>query len=858
MNDDPQGRRRGSLKLRLAATTLVVILVLLIVPPFISVSRYRNRISQLISASLGRPVRISSAELRMLPRPSFVLTDLIVDEDLAYGAEPILHANTVTAAIRLLSLWRGRLQIDRISVDEASVNLVHTRTGQWNLDALFQTAGQAGAGSSRAVPFPYLEATNSRINIKDGVEKLPYSLVNSEISFWREDAGTWRVRLRGQPARTDVNLDLPDTGIVRLEATLRRAQDLRNMPLRLDLDWREAQLGQLSRLIIGSDEGWRGDLTGEMHVDGTVDSAQVKMRLRASGVHRAEFAPASPMDFDASCNLVYHYASRGMENLLCDSPVGEGRARLTGNVESGHEPRMTVELDRVPVQVALDTLRTLRSGIDPGIQVSGAVSGRLDYAPVVADSTLISNSSIATGARQSGSRKPRNRPHVEPAGPLTGGLIVAGLRLTGGPLARPLQIAKVSIDAVAGQPSALLASTSVPMGGAAPLAVSARLGLSGYAADVRGSASYAELHNLLELGGERAATALGRVSGTAPGIEMHAEGPWVLPRSPAISGSVIDGSTPASALVSGPLDQVTATVTVHDANWQADFLPTPLEITSGTLRADASGMRWDPVSFTFGSVKGTGSLSFPARCPPDDPCVPHLTAHFDSIDSAAIQAAILGAKRPGTLLSSLMARLRPSEPNGWPSLLGTLTADALSLGPVTLNKASATVEVAPEGTKIASFAADLLGGTVSGSGAVTPGARPSYQFEGQFNKLRAPDVGQLLAMNWSGDEISGNGKIELSGLTENELASSARGNVHFEWRQGAVLGGDSPDLELPETLNKFDRWTADAEIANNAVVLKQNQVLRDGRRSSVEGSAEFGDPPRVMFGPAPEASSARR
>jgi hypothetical protein len=357
-----------------ALSVVAVILALLIVPPYVSVSRYRNRISQVLAASIGRPVRLSSVELRILPRPSFVLTDLVVEEDPAYGAEPILHANTVTASIRILPLWRGGLQISRISVDEASLNLVRTDAGQWNLNPFFRTAA-AGAGSSagseRTIPFPYLEATNSRVNVKNGVEKLPYSLVNADLSVSQESPGAWRVRLRGQPARTDVSLDLPDTGVVQLEATLRRAPELRQMPVHLDLEWTQAQLGQLSRLVLGSDEGWRGDLRGELHVDGTADMAQVKTRLRALGVHRAEFAPASAMDFDASCGFVYHYSSRGLEKVLCDSPVGDGRARLTGDVPGqGGEPQLSLELDRFR-QIGLDALRTVRRGLDPSLQDGG-------------------------------------------------------------------------------------------------------------------------------------------------------------------------------------------------------------------------------------------------------------------------------------------------------------------------------------------------------------------------------------------------------------------------------------------------------------------------------------------------------
>ena len=65
-------------------------------------------IALLMAASLGRPVHLSSVELRLLPRPGFVLSDLTVDDDLSYGAEPVLHASTVSASIRLLSLWSGR------------------------------------------------------------------------------------------------------------------------------------------------------------------------------------------------------------------------------------------------------------------------------------------------------------------------------------------------------------------------------------------------------------------------------------------------------------------------------------------------------------------------------------------------------------------------------------------------------------------------------------------------------------------------------------------------------------------------------------------------------------------------------
>src|SRR5580704_8529577 len=160
-------------RLRIALAVLALLVLALVVPPLISVSRFKGQITHLIAQSLGRPVRLSSVEVRLLPWPGFVLTDLSVAEDPSYGAEPVLQASTVTASLRLLALWRGKLEIDTISVDDASLNLVRAAPGRWNLDPIFRTAAaQTGVGGSSvsgdarqrsAQRLPSLEATDLRI-----------------------------------------------------------------------------------------------------------------------------------------------------------------------------------------------------------------------------------------------------------------------------------------------------------------------------------------------------------------------------------------------------------------------------------------------------------------------------------------------------------------------------------------------------------------------------------------------------------------------------------------------------------------------------------------------------------------------
>jgi hypothetical protein len=869
MTEDVQGRQQKRKRLWQALAVLAAILAVLIVPPLVSLSHYKSQITRLMAASLGRPVRLSSVEMHLLPRPAFVLSDLTVQEDPAFGAEPILHANTVTASIRLLSLWRGRLEIGTVSVDEASLNVVRTPAGQWNLDSFFRTPavqGEGAAGARPRRPLPYLEATNSRINIKNGTEKLPFSLVNTEFSFWQENPGEWRIRLRGQPARTDVSLDLADTGVVRLEASVRRAPQLRQMPVHLDLEWREAQLGQLSRLIIGSDPGWRGDLTGELHLDGTAEAAQVKTRLRATGVHRAEFTPASPMDFDARCSFDYRHSIRSIENLACDSPLGDGRIHLAGGLPgAGAGRHISVELDKIPVAAGLDALRTVRSDFGPGLEAKGTISGKITYAEAAAQSIAEEKPSgaVKPGAAKSGpAHSAKSHPAVP--GPLTGSFLVEGFQLSGDGLSAPIQIPKLALEPENGQqpeqPVALVATAAIPAGGAGPLTLTARLALSGYQFAAHGQISIARARELAHVAGMANAAALDALAGDAAVVDLNAGGPWLaVQRIPFSSGlpaaAVPEATSPQVALT----DRLNGTVTLHNANWKADYLANHVQIAEATMHLDNGSTRWDPVVFSYGPVKGTASLDLPTDCEAPQPCLPRFRVEFGALDVDALQAAALGAHERGTMLSTLIARLHPATAPAWPQLEGTVKAGSLILGPVTLHEATATLRIQPTGAEITGLDAGLLGGRVHGSGTLrTPASdqdKPAYTLEGQFEKLSPAAVGQLLAEHWSGGDFEANGKVDLSGYTEKDLMASAKGTLHLEWRHGAVSAAGG--AQVPQALARFDRWTADAEIAGGAVTLKQNQVQRGARKAAVEAAVAFAASPKVVFAAPKEAKPKR-
>jgi hypothetical protein len=238
--------------------------------------------------------------------------------------------------------------------------------------------------------------------------------------------------------------------------------------------------------------------------------------------------------------------------------------------------------------------------------------------------------------------------------------------------------------------------------------------------------------------------------------------------------------------------------------------------------------------------------------------------HFSDLDAAAFQTALLGAREKGTLLSDLIHRIHPSSAPPWPQLQGTVTADSLVLGPVTLQAVSTAIRILPTGVEIASLDAGLLGGSIHATGSLLKPAtdrdKPAYTFDGQFQKLSAPAVGALLGLRWAGGGFNGSGSVELSGYAANDLAATAKGALRFEWRRGAM--GKQPSASskagpVPAVLGRFDLFTADASIANGAIILGGNEVISGARKNSVKTTITFGDPPKVDFGSPRESASKR-
>ena len=361
------------------AAIAALLLVLFLFRP--AVYQLRSRIGDVIGRALGRKVALDNVHLHFLPRPSFDLEGLVIYDDPAFSAEPMIRAQEVSAAIRLRSLLRGRIEIARLSASEPSINLVRNDEGRWNLASLVERNAQIPAAptgkpaSERRPAFPYLEASNARVNFKLGQTKKSYALIDADVALWQDSENSWSARIKAEPVRTDFNLT--DTGLLQINATWQRALSLRSTPMQVAVQWQRGQLGQITKLLSGKDRGWRGGVSFTANLAGTPEALRIESQTAIADFHRYDIAGNESVSLATVCSGRYNAIVVVLADLLCESPVGDGTFRLRGTfamVETQPSYDLTFEAKKVPLTSMVRLLRQAKKQIPGSLTASGLLN----------------------------------------------------------------------------------------------------------------------------------------------------------------------------------------------------------------------------------------------------------------------------------------------------------------------------------------------------------------------------------------------------------------------------------------------------------------------------------------------------
>jgi len=287
----------------------VIVLGLVLIPPLFKANRLRSSLASSLSAALGRKVTMDQVHLNVLPRPGFRIYNLKIADDPEYGFEPILQAGEVRADLRLASFWRGRIEIAHLLFKYPSLNLTRNVQGPWNVESLLMRASQVKSAptalqAQESRPrFPYIETENGRINLKSGDRKQAFTLADADFALWLETDDQWNLRLSARPLRTDANLT--DTGMLNIQGSFYRTENIYDIPIDLSINAEKIQLGQLTMLLLGQDKGWRGELEVKGGLKGKLSELEFKSTALLHGFHRYDIQNPGTVDLPIQCSGRY-------------------------------------------------------------------------------------------------------------------------------------------------------------------------------------------------------------------------------------------------------------------------------------------------------------------------------------------------------------------------------------------------------------------------------------------------------------------------------------------------------------------------------------------------------------------------
>jgi len=775
------------------AVAVVVVAALCLFRP--GANRLRSQIVRSISLALGRPVEVSSVSLRLLPQPGFELEHFIVHEDPSFGSEPMLRAREVTALLRISSLFRGQLEISTLSLTEPSLNLVRRPDGHWNLETLVERADKipvAPTGKIRTekrLAFPYIEATQGRINFKFGAEKKPYSLTDADFSLWQDSENAWGMRLKAQPTRTDFNLT--DTGLLRVDGSWQRADGLRNTPLHFSFSWDRAQLGQLTKLIYGSDKGWRGSLHVSAGVSGTPAKLLITSDATADDFRRYDIGGGGSVRLAAHCSGHYSSIENAISEANCAAPVANGSVRVTGTVGNPLGERsydVSFGVKSVPMQAIATLARHMKLGMPDDLIASGEISATATFRTEVQDK-----------------RPAQWRGRGE----------ITGFRLQSA--ASNADVASSTVAFVVSSedrsPRVTVSPFHVFLGRLTPVVLHGEMSHEGYEFHLKGEA---QLQKLLEAA---------RIAGL-PALQTTAEG---FVRMDGTVAGVWARFAPAA---------ITGRVHLHAIRARLHPPLPPLEILDADLLLDPGQTYVKNLTAAMAGTSWRGSLTVPRPCASFGGCAVQFDLHANEIAAGGWKALFFPGPRTEPWYHFGSATQASNPVLEMLDASGKLSADKVMIHGVTAGRASATVHMSKGKIDVKDLRADLLGGRHNGEwSADLTASPPKYKGSGFFDRVA---LSQLASTNaWIGGVASLRYQISLSGATPDAVAASASGTLTVEGWNGslrpAVLSEGEGPLQIRHLTAKFAVRAGKFEAEEGELTTEKDRYQLAGTASAGQG-----------------------
>jgi hypothetical protein len=129
----------------------------------------------------------------------------------------------------------------------------------------------------------------------------------------------------------------------------------------------------------------------------------------------------------------------------------------------------------------------------------------------------------------------------------------------------------------------------------------------------------------------------------------------------------------------------------------------------------------------------------------------------------------------------------------------------------------------------------------------TSGDQPEYKLEVQVTNAAPSALGTLFQERWGSGLANFSAQLRMSGFDAQQLASSAKGTLHWNWSKGS-LAAETP-------LVHFDQWSADAAVADSTIMITHSLLARGQEAIPLSGTISFDRELDLRGGSAADALS---
>ncbi len=362
---------------RWVVLVLITVLAVGVAVPYIDANGYRTRIQNALERALHRKVSVGKVRFNLLTGPGFTVEDVTIADDPSIGIEPMAYVESLSARVRLTTLWTRRLSFSNLRLDNPTVNLAKSESGVWNFQLL---GGQKGvAPASAAQQFPSIQVRSGRINFKFGNYKTIFYLADSDLDIEPLSSDRLDVRFSGQPLRTDQAAQ--NFGRLLARGTWSGGG---SGPGELDVnaELERSSVTDIARLVEGHGIGIHGIVASQAHIAGPVNNLQVNGTLRLEDVHRWDLLPSKSggwdLDYRGTADLQgQRVALQTDRKQDPDIPVLL-RFRASDYLTDPKWAAM-LELKDAPVSGFVEVARHMGAALPEGFAADGKVAGLIGY-----------------------------------------------------------------------------------------------------------------------------------------------------------------------------------------------------------------------------------------------------------------------------------------------------------------------------------------------------------------------------------------------------------------------------------------------------------------------------------------------